>query len=75
MRYYFDIRENNTVAVDEEGLELPDLKAAEIEAARSLADMTKSLPGGAEHHHLAIEVRTEKGRAFDATFIFQITRH
>jgi len=29
----FDIQENNEIAVDEQGLELPDLRAAEVEAA------------------------------------------
>jgi hypothetical protein len=74
-RYYFDIRENRAVAVDEEGLELPNLKAAEVEAARSLADMAKSMPAGTERHHMAIEVRTADGPAFKATFVFELTRH
>ena len=73
--YYFDIRENDAVAVDELGLELPSLKDAEVEAARSLADMAKSMPAGAERHHLAIEVRTAVGPAFKATFVYELTRH
>jgi hypothetical protein len=43
-RHYFDIRDGEAIAVDEEGLELPDLKAAEIEAAQSLAHMAKDMP-------------------------------
>jgi hypothetical protein len=74
-RYYFDIRENDAVAVDEEGFELPNLKAAEVEAARSLADMAKSMPNGTENHHLVIEVRTTDGPAFKAMFVYELTRH
>jgi len=73
-RYYFDIRENDEVAVDEQGLELPDLKAAEVEAARSLADMAANMPHGSEKHHMAIEVRTPDGPASTATFFFELTR-
>jgi hypothetical protein len=74
-RYFFDIRENNEIAVDDQGLELLDLKAAEVEAAHSLGDMAKSMPDGVDGHHMAIEVRTDVGRVFTATFIFQLTRH
>jgi hypothetical protein len=40
-RYYFDLREDGELAVDEEGLELPTLQAVQIEAARSLVDMAR----------------------------------
>jgi hypothetical protein len=39
MRYYFDMREGESLALDDEGLELPSLAAAEHEAALSLADI------------------------------------
>jgi hypothetical protein len=73
-RYYFDIRDNEAIAVDEEGLELPDLRAAEIEAAQSLAHMAKDMAPGTERHHMAIEVRTDDGPVFQAAFIFELTR-
>ena len=41
-RYFFDIRYGDKVAIDEEGLELPDIEAAQIEAAYSLAGMVRS---------------------------------
>lgn len=41
IRYYFDIRDNSGLSVDEEGLEFPTQQEAEIEAARSLADLAK----------------------------------
>ena len=73
-RYYFDIRDGEAIAADEEGLELPDLKAAEIEAAQSLAHMARDMPPGTERHHMAIEVRTDDGPIFKAAFIFELTR-
>ena len=74
-RYYFDIRENDTLVVDEEGLELPDLRAAEIEAAASLGHMARDALPGAERHHMAIEVRTvQDGGVFKATFLFETAR-
>jgi hypothetical protein len=74
-RFYFDIRDNEALAPDEEGLELPDMRAAEVEAAHSLAHMAKDMPSGTEHHHMAVEVRTDDGPIFKATFVFKLTRH
>ena len=36
-RYYFDIREGDDLAPDDEGLELPSIERVQEEAARSLA--------------------------------------
>lgn len=74
-RYYFDIRESNDVSADEEGLELPDVKAAEVEAAQTLAEMAKATLGGAERHYLAVEVRTDDGPLFKAALVYEMTRH
>jgi len=74
-RFYFDIREDGAAAVDEEGLELPDLRAAQVEAAQSLADLAKEMPAGTERNHMAIEVRTDDGPIFLATFVFELTWH
>jgi hypothetical protein len=73
-RYYFDIREGESIVVDEEGFELSDLRAAEVEAALSLASMAKDMGPGTEHHRMAIEVRTDDGPIFQAAFIFELTR-
>jgi hypothetical protein len=70
-RYYFDIQENGELARDEEGLDLPDLRAAEVEAAQSLASVARDMPPGAERHQMAIEVRTEDQTLFKATFVFE----
>ena len=74
-RYYFDIRDDDALAPDEEGLLLPNLRAAEVEAAKSLAEMAEDMPAGTERHRMAIEVRTDQGPAFQAAFIFELSRH
>jgi hypothetical protein len=60
--YFFDMRVGATLLVDEEGLELPNLKAVQIEAARSLGDMAQhALWTNAETilgHRMRVEVRT-----------------
>jgi hypothetical protein len=75
-RYYFDLREADELAVDDEGLELPTLQAVRIEAARSLVDMarhavwtkTETLTG----HRMAIEVRDTTGPVLQARFTFEL---
>jgi hypothetical protein len=71
MRYYFDIRDGEALCTDEEGMELRDQAAAEIEAANSLADMARDLSPCNERHRMAIEVRTSVGPVFQAAFIFK----
>ena len=73
-RYYFDIRDGQDLYPDDEGLELADQKAAEIEAARALGDLAKDLPPLDERQHMAIEVRTLSGPLFQAAFVFEIAR-
>ena len=75
--YYFDIRDSDVLYPDEEGLELADQRAAEIEAAQSLAGVAKELPGPAEHHRTSIEVRTKDGPLFQLKFLYPdtSTRH
>jgi hypothetical protein len=39
MRYFFDLRDGDQVALDEEGVELPTIEAVQAEAAGSLSDL------------------------------------
>jgi hypothetical protein len=75
--YYFDIRDGDVLYPDEEGLELADQRAAEVEAAQSLAGLAREIPAAEEHHRLAIEVRTKRGAVFQAAFVYHDapTRH
>ena len=76
-RYYFDMREGDDIAPDEEGLELSSIKRAQEEAARSLADMARDavprLQGGVAQD-MAIEVRDADGPVLKARLTLDISR-
>ena len=74
-RYFFDMREGDQIAVDEQGLELNDLEQVQEEAVVSLADMAKDVVGrkhGDPSQRLAIEVRDESGPVMQAQIKFEI---
>ena len=73
-RYYFDIVEDDLIAVDEEGQEFPDLKTAELQATRSLAHIAQDMPLG-EDRDIAIQIRTKAGPAMTVEFNYRVTRH
>jgi hypothetical protein len=74
--YYFDIRDGDAFVVDEEGMDLRDVQAAQNEAARSLVgiawDAMKSAEGQAQQ--MAIEVRDVHGPVLEVKFEFVIKR-
>jgi hypothetical protein len=78
-RYYFDMREGDEIATDDEGLELDSLQAVQEEAARSLADMARDAisrhNGVQRHRQMAIEVRDDIGPILRVAFTFTIDRH
>lgn len=74
VRFYFDIRHGEALAVDEEGLDLDSQRAAEIEAALSLADIARELDPRASSEDLAIEVRDTNSVVVRATFIREKAR-
>jgi hypothetical protein len=55
-------------------LDLPTLRAAEMEAARALGGMARDLAPAAEGRDMAIEVRNEHGPVFQAALVFAINR-
>ena len=61
-RYFFDWRDNDSFDEDVEGMELPDLEAAKIEASRSLLEHAHDIPPSFERQSLSIEVRHESGK-------------
>jgi hypothetical protein len=73
-RYYFDMRDGDGFAPDEEGLELPDIEAAQEEAALSLADMARHAVRISRRNArlMQIEVRDDKGLILHAKFVFAI---
>ncbi len=75
-RYYFDMREGEETALDEEGMELRTMEAVQEEAARSLADMARDAirrrsPDGAENR-MSIEVRDKAGPVMQVKFTFEV---
>ncbi|UWU77853.1 hypothetical protein N2603_05120 [Bradyrhizobium huanghuaihaiense] len=73
-RYYFDLRDGTELFEDEEGVELPTLRAAEMEAARALGGMARDYEPASEGRDMAIEVRNEEGPLFQAALVFAIKR-
>ena len=78
-RYYFDLLDGDILAIDEEGLELPSLQAAQAEAAKSLADMARDAVHGssavAGKRDMAIEVRDAAGPVMKFTFEIERSKH
>lgn len=68
-RFYFDIRQGEMLVIDEEGLDFDSQRAAEIEAALSLAGIARELEPFVSSEGLAIEVRDTDGPVLRATFI------
>ena len=65
------VREGIQFIPDEDGLELPDIAAAEREAAEGAADIGRKLPKGA----VTVEVRNERGqRVITATVTLALDR-
>ncbi|MCP3385572.1 hypothetical protein NLM31_34840 [Bradyrhizobium sp. CCGUVB4N] len=73
-RYYFDIRDDTGLYPDEEGLECETQREAEVEAARTLADLARDLAPMDERRDVAVEVRTNLERVFQAALIFNRSR-
>ena len=76
-RYYFDLKDSLGTAVDEEGLVLRDLAAAQHEAALSLGGMTRdavATTNGDGAAQMEIEVRDDDGHVMTVRFSFEITK-
>lgn len=75
-RYYFDIREGDEFAPDEEGLELDTMERVQEEAARSLADMARDSARRRLHNakaqEMTIEVRDDDGPVLQVRFTFSV---
>src|SRR4051812_10899953 len=73
-RYYFDLRDDTGVALDEEGLELASWRAVQAEAAKSVADMARdailSAPAAGGRQTMAIDVRDAGGPVMQVKFSF-----
>lgn len=62
--FYFDLKDGDAMAVDEIGTQLPDLRAAVVEAQRVLNDFNRQAardPAKSYLSGMVIEVRDETG--------------
>jgi hypothetical protein len=71
-QYFFDICNGDQLTADEEGMELPDIEAAQEEAARSLADLARDHIRRQPACHMAIEVRDSNGPVLEASFFWRV---
>lgn len=70
-RYFFDIQSGREHFADEEGLCLPNLKAAEVEGLRTLLGMAKDSVFLGAQPDLAVEVRSATDRLFCISIIYR----
>jgi len=71
-RYFFDIRDGDEFIVDQEGMELPHVEAAQIEAAHSLAGMVRDKIDSQPFSLMAIQVRDGEGAVVEAKFVWEL---
>jgi hypothetical protein len=73
-RYYFNLREDDELVPDDEGVELPTIESARDEAIRGLADCARDAICNASRARLAVEV-LDGGRKplFIAKLVFEVT--
>jgi hypothetical protein len=68
---FFDTRDNDLFMEDDVGLELPDLEAVKVEAAKALAELARDVIPGSLKRELAVEVRDELGPILVARMTFE----
>ena len=74
-RYYFEVREGPRFIPDEEGVEFPDLDAAEREAAEAAASIGRDMLPKGVPRDITVEVRNEHGqRVITVTVAMEIDR-
>lgn len=70
-RYFFDTRDNDTFIPDDVGVELSDLDAVKIVAARALAELALDVLPGSLRRMLTVEVRDKRGPVLKALMQFE----
>jgi hypothetical protein len=71
-RYYFDIREDDVLVPDKEGMEFLDLETMQREAVHTLGDLAKSMPFTIQEpgpQAATIEVRDDNGPVLKIDFL------
>jgi hypothetical protein len=75
-RFFFDLKfDGEGPTDDEEGLVMPDLEAAQVEASYALTDLSKEMVlSGKTTNSLAVIVRDDSGPVLQATLNFEMKR-
>jgi hypothetical protein len=75
-RFYFDLQfDDEKPSEDEEGALLPDVEAAQLEAARSLSDFSRTIVDDKQPlGKLTIHVRNDSGPVLAAVLRVEIKR-
>lgn len=75
-RYFFDLRDDDELTRDDEGLELSTMETVQEEAARSLADMARDASSRQMERDTRwlVEVRDDTRPVLQAKFTFHIER-
>ena len=75
-RFFFDLKfDGERPSDDEEGMVLPNLDSAWVEATHSLSDLSKEMVrSGKLTNSLAVIVRDDTGPVLQATVNFEIKR-
>jgi hypothetical protein len=60
-KYFFDLDDGSGLASDTEGSDLPDLMAAEPEAAAIATELSVNLYAGRVARRIVVRVRNERG--------------
>jgi hypothetical protein len=75
--YYFDLLDGEDFVKDEEGMDLPNISSAQIEATEFLTDMVKDIATRQSNplgYPMSIEVRDFEGPLFVLSFTFSSHR-
>jgi hypothetical protein len=75
--YYFDLLDGEDFVKDEEGMDLPNISSAQIEATEFLTDMATDIATRQSNplgYPMSIEVRDSEGPLFVLSFTFSSHR-
>jgi len=74
--YFFDLKfDGESPTDDEEGVVMPHLESAQVEASLALADLSKEMVlSGKPANSLAVIVRDDTGPVLQATLSFEMKR-
>lgn len=72
--FYFDLQDGDSLIKDDEGLDLPDIETAQIEAAEYLADAIIEIsmrPSQSTGYAMSVEVRDLEGQVFVLGYVLR----